>query len=173
MMLLQLASVNGPKYYSFKWCWWILCSWMSFPTFWCFSHSGLYLWWLLFWVLLCISILLIDIVHIQIWLKVTRVMINCELGSVDSSVWPMKRRHRYIDWTLSSSCLICSLLHSRLGSRKLRLMKYWPLGKKGFVTYSHYRVLCSTRVPKLGVESKVQCLLRREIIVICIISLTF
>lgn len=45
--------------------------------------------------------------------------------------------------------------------------------KKEFATYSHYRALGSLRVPNLGIESKVQCLLRTEIIDIGKISLTF
>lgn len=117
-MVLRVTLENGATSSPWGWCrelsmWMLLLTlvyMMSFSAF-CFSvilvfsgNGGL------FWVFFCTHFIWLP-QHLQLvvpehnptWEKLIRIVINYEMGSADSSEWPMKRKHHYIIWILSSA----------------------------------------------------------------------
>lgn len=175
-MVLRVTLVNGATSHPWGWCQglslWILpvtlvCM-MLFSAF-CFSvilvfsgNGGL------FWVFFCTHFIwlpqhlqLVVPEHNQTWGKLIRIVINYEMG-VSEQFWVAYEEKASLccmttELYLVQKCLICSILCSRLGFRKLRLMKYWLLGTKSFWFFNLFTLQISRFCihPSLRVEGKV------------------
>lgn len=108
--MLQVTPGDGAKDYPCEYCRWLLCAWccsllFAFQSFWSLAVTVAF-----FWVFFCTHFIwlpqhlqLVVPEHNQPWGKLIRIVINYEMGSVGSSEWPMKRKHHYVVWILSST----------------------------------------------------------------------
>lgn len=99
-MVLRVSLVNGATSHPWGWCRG-LSLWMLPMTLVCMMLFSAF----------CVSVILVfssngDLflsLFLHTWGKLIRIVISSEMGSVDSSEWPMKRKHHYVVWMLRST----------------------------------------------------------------------